>query len=161
MICGIFIQNNNQTNQNSLLYRLSIAIWKFLLTPTPNPLIETIVRAANNVVMTPTTNAAGITAKLIRLIKWWPKVLPSAKFRNKKKRLILSTWIRHRILNKYTINIFHKHSALIYHQLTIKICVSLFTPHTGCHTAYQNTHEDHFIHCECHCYVWLFFWLVG
>lgn len=48
------------------------------LTPTPNPLIETTVRAANNVVMTPITNAAGIMAKLMRLIKWWPKVRPSA-----------------------------------------------------------------------------------
>lgn len=40
-----------------------------LLTPTPKPLIETTVKAPNSVVITPTTNAAGIIAKLIRLRK--------------------------------------------------------------------------------------------
>lgn len=35
-----------------------------LLTPTPSPLIETTVNAASKVVITPTTNDAGINAKL-------------------------------------------------------------------------------------------------
>lgn len=40
-----------------------------LITPTPSPLIETTVNAANNVMITPTTNAVGIMAKLSRLNK--------------------------------------------------------------------------------------------
>lgn len=46
----------------------------FELTPTPRLFIETIVKAANSVVMTPTTKAAGSMAKLMRFRKWWPKV---------------------------------------------------------------------------------------
>lgn len=38
-------------------------------TPTPSPLIDTTVNAANNVVITPTINEAGISAKLIRFKK--------------------------------------------------------------------------------------------
>lgn len=50
-----------------------IILFSFLffikLTPTPNPFIETIVNAARSVVITPTTNAAGNIAKLIRFKK--------------------------------------------------------------------------------------------
>lgn len=42
---------------------------EIFLTPTPSPFIETTVKAANNVVITPITNAAGIIAKLIRFKK--------------------------------------------------------------------------------------------
>lgn len=39
------------------------------LTPTPRPLIDTTVKAAKSVIITPTTNAVGIIAKLRRLNK--------------------------------------------------------------------------------------------
>lgn len=40
-----------------------------LPTPIPKPFIDTIVNAARRVVITPTMNAAGIIAKLIRFKK--------------------------------------------------------------------------------------------
>lgn len=40
-----------------------------LRTPTPRPLIDTTVSAANSVVITPTINEAGMSAKLIRFRK--------------------------------------------------------------------------------------------
>lgn len=40
-----------------------------IFTPTPSPLIEMTVNAANNVIIIPTTNAVGIIAKLSRLNK--------------------------------------------------------------------------------------------
>lgn len=63
----------NKLNLSNKLIQLSW-IWK-VLTPTPNPFIDTMVNAASNVVITPTTNAAGSMAKLIRLRKWCPNVL--------------------------------------------------------------------------------------
>lgn len=40
----------------------------------PSPLTDTIVNAANNVIITPTTNAVGMIANVRRLSKWCPKV---------------------------------------------------------------------------------------
>lgn len=56
-------------------------------TPTPRPLIETTVSAANKVMMTPTTNAVGMIAKLKRLNRWCPKVRASWEEEIKKFKL--------------------------------------------------------------------------
>lgn len=37
-----------------------------IFTPTPSPLTDTTVRAANNVIITPTTKAVGMMAKVRR-----------------------------------------------------------------------------------------------
>lgn len=54
---------------SSLINRRQANVSCIFRTPTPRPLIETTVNAANNVVITPTINEAGISAKLIRFRK--------------------------------------------------------------------------------------------
>lgn len=64
----------NLSEYSFVLVVSTFKITESFLTPTPSPFIETMVNAANNVMMTPTTNAVGMIAKLKRLNRWCPKV---------------------------------------------------------------------------------------
>jgi hypothetical protein len=55
----------NQSTNNQKIHKIDLNKINSQLTPTPKLFMDTTVNAPKRVVMTPTTNAAGMIAKLI------------------------------------------------------------------------------------------------